>query len=145
VSYSVDVNLLVFASNEEASEQSRAIKFLEEREQDPDLFCLTWPVLCGYQRIVTHPSIFRNPLNPEEAWANVRDLLAWPRVRVLGEEESFAEDFGAITGKLAVRGNGVPDAQVATILRQHGVNRMYSTDADFRKFSFLEVINPLER
>jgi toxin-antitoxin system PIN domain toxin len=144
VSYSVDVNLLVFASNEEASEQSRAIKFLEEREQDPDLFCLTWPVLCGYQRIVTHPSIFRNPLNPEEAWANVRDLLAWPRVRVLGEEESFAEDFGAITGKLAVRGNGVPDAQVATILRQHGVNRMYSTDADFRKFSFLEVINPLE-
>jgi toxin-antitoxin system PIN domain toxin len=140
----VDVNLLVFASNEEASEQSRAIKFLEEREQDPDLFCLTWPVLCGYQRIVTHPSIFRNPLNPEEAWANVRDLLAWPRVRVLGEEESFAEDFGAITGKLAVRGNGVPDAQVATILRQHGVNRMYSTDADFRKFSFLEVINPLE-
>jgi toxin-antitoxin system PIN domain toxin len=138
------MNLLVFASNEEASEQSRAIKFLEEREQDPDLFCLTWPVLCGYQRIVTHPSIFRNPLNPEEAWANVRDLLAWPRVRVLGEEESFAEDFGAITGKLAVRGNGVPDAQVATILRQHGVNRMYSTDADFRKFSFLEVINPLE-
>jgi toxin-antitoxin system PIN domain toxin len=139
------MNLLVFASNEEASEQSRAIKFLEEREQDPDLFCLTWPVLCGYQRIVTHPSIFRNPLNPEEAWANVRDLLAWPRVRVLGEEESFAEDFGAITGKLAVRGNGVPDAQVATILQQHGVNRMYSTDADFRKFSFLEVINPLER
>ena len=91
MSYSVDVNLLVFASNEEASEQSRAIQFLEEREQDPDLFCLTWPVLCGYQRIVTHPSIFRNPLNPKEAWANVRNLLAWPRVRVLGEEESFAD------------------------------------------------------
>ena len=145
MSYSVDVNLLVFASNEEASEQSRAIQFLEEREQDPDLFCLTWPVLCGYQRIVTHPSIFRNPLNPKEAWANVRNLLAWPRVRVLGEEESFAEDFGSLAEKMAVRGNGVPDAHVATILRQHGVNRMYSTDADFRKFSFLEVINPLER
>lgn len=145
MSYSVDVNLLVFASNEGSAEQPRARSFLEERQSDPDLFCLTWPVLCGYQRIVTHPSIFRDPLAPGEAWANVRDLLAWPRVRVLGEEESFAEDFGNLTGKLAVRGNGVPDAQVATILRQHGVNRMYSTDADFRKFSFLEVINPLER
>ena len=62
-----------------------------------------------------------------------------------GEEESFAEDFGSLAEKMAVRGNGVPDAHVATILRQHGVNRMYSTDADFRKFSFLEVINPLER
>ena len=46
---------------------------------------------------------------------------------------------------MSVRGNAVPDAHVATLLRQHGVNRVYSTDADFRKFSFLEVINPLEQ
>ncbi|NBS79133.1 PIN domain-containing protein [bacterium] len=123
VSYSVDVNLLVFASNEG----------------------LTWPVLCGYQRIVTHPSIFRNPLDPGQAWANVRGLLAWPRVRVVGEEASFGEDFGQVVEKMSVRGNAVPDAHVATLLRQHGVNRIYSTDTDFRKFSFLEVINPLEK
>lgn len=144
MSYSVDVNLLVFASNEGSAEQVQARNFLETRQSDPDLFCLTWPVLCGYQRIVTHPSIFRNPLDPGQAWANVRELLAWPRVRVVGEESDFAEDFGHMAEKLSVRGNMVPDAHVATILRQHGVNRMYSTDADFRKFSFLEVINPLE-
>jgi hypothetical protein len=138
------VNLLVFASNEAAPERVKALDFLKSREEDPDLFCLTWPVLCGYQRIVTHPSIFRNPLDPLRAWANVRSLLAWPRVRVVGEEESFAEDFAQITEKSAVRGNGVSDAHIATLLRQHGVNRIYSADADFRKFSFLEVINPLE-
>ena len=60
----MDVNLLVFASNEGSVEQPKAKAFLEERQSDPDLFCLTWPVLCGYQRIVTHPSIFRNPLDP---------------------------------------------------------------------------------
>lgn len=145
MSYSVDVNLLVFASHEGAPEQVAARNFLEERENDPDLFCLTWPVLCGYQRIVTHPSIFRNPMDPQQAWANVRDLLEWPRVRVVGEEATFAEDFGQLTRKMALRGNAVPDAQIATILRQHGVNRIYSTDADFRKFPFLEVVNPLER
>ena len=118
--------------------------FLKSREEDPYLFCLTWPVLCGYQRIVTHPSIFRNPLDPVRAWANVRSLLAWPRVRVVGKEESFAKDFAQITEKLAVRGNGVSDAHIAILLRQHGVNRIYSADADFRKFAFLEVINPLE-
>lgn len=144
MSYSVDVNLLVFASNEAAPERGKALDFLKSRKEDPDLFCLTWPVLCGYQRIVTHPSVFRNPLDPLRAWANVRSLLAWPRVRVVGEEESFAEDFAQITDKLAVRGNGVSDAHIATLLRQHGVNRIYSADADFRKFAFLEVINPLE-
>ena len=30
-----------------------------------------------------------------------------------------------------------------TILRQHGVRRLYTADADFRKFDFLEVVNPL--
>lgn len=144
MSYSVDVNLLVFASNEGSPEQRAAKKFLLEREEDPDLFCLTWLVLCGYQRIVTHPSIFRHPLDPRKAWANVRDLLSWPRVRVIGEEESFAKDFARMTEKMALRGNGVSDAHLATILRQHGVNRIYSADTDFRKYSFLEVINPLE-
>ena len=41
------------------------------------------------------------------------------------------------------RGNFVPDAHIAAILRQHGVHRIYTADIDFRKFAFLEVVNPL--
>lgn len=40
-------------------------------------------------------------------------------------------------------GNLVPDAHLASILRQHGVKRTYTADADFRKFDFWEVVNPL--
>ena len=36
-----------------------------------DLFYLIWPTIMGYLRIVTHPSIFDEPLTPEEAMANV--------------------------------------------------------------------------
>jgi predicted nucleic acid-binding protein len=43
-----------------------------------------------------------------------------------------------------VRGNLVPDAHLATILRQHGVNVLYTNDSDFRKFTFLEVRNPFD-
>jgi predicted nucleic acid-binding protein len=41
-----------------------------------------------------------------------------------------------------VRGNLVPDAHLAALLRQHGVRRLYTNDADFRKFAFLDVRNP---
>jgi len=41
-----------------------------------------------------------------------------------------------------VRGNHVPDAHLATILRQNGVRTIYTADADFRKFPFLEVVDP---
>jgi len=43
-----------------------------------------------------------------------------------------------------VRGNLVPDAHLAAILRQHGVGALYTNDADFLKFGFLEVRNPFK-
>lgn len=60
-----------------------------------------------------------------------------------GEDASFAEDYASATSALSVRGNHVPDAHLAVILREHGVRRLYSTDTDFRKFDWLEVIDPL--
>jgi hypothetical protein len=51
-------------------------------------------------------------------------------------------EYEVVTGAFPVRGNLVPDAHLATILRQHGVGTLYSADTDFRKFEFLEVVNP---
>jgi len=99
----------------------------------------------AYQRIATHPGIFRRPLSPSDAWGNIRQLIAQPRVRVIGEQSGFPEDYERSTASFSVRGNHVPDAHLATILRQNGVGRIYSADADFRKFDFLDVINPFGR
>jgi predicted nucleic acid-binding protein len=38
----------------------------------------------------------------------------------------------------------VPDAHVASLLRQHGVGTLYTNDADFKRFGFLRVVNPFE-
>ncbi len=43
---------------------------------------------------------------------------------------------------MVVRGKLVPDAHLATLLRQHGVRILYSNDRDFWKLDFLEVRNP---
>ena len=96
----------------------------------------------AYLRIATHPAIFVNPLSPEEAMGNVGTLLALPHVRVLAEEEGFWSVYQEITRGLAVRGNLVPDAHLAALLRQHGVDRIYTNDTDFLKFRFLDVKNP---
>ena len=143
MSYSLDVNILLYASDASSQLHASAARFLRERPQDPDLLCLTWLTLMSYQRIATHPSIFSAPLRPEVAWANLQSLIGLPRVALIGEEDDFAQHYADIMAELAVRGNLVPDAHLATILREHGVNRFYSCDADFRKFGFLDVVNPL--
>jgi len=145
MSYSIDANILLYASDESSSWHEPAKAFLEQRAADPDILCLTWPVLMAYQRIATHPAVFARPLAPEVAWGNVQKLLALPRTRVVVESEAFPEDYPQATSEMTVAGNLVPDAHVATILREHGVRRIYTADADFRKFDFLEVINPLRK
>lgn len=142
MSYSVDVNLLLYASDTQSPWHERAKAFLLERTRDADLFCLSWLTLMGYQRMATHPGIFSSPLAPGKAWGNVQTLLKLPRVHVIGEESSFAEDYDSATRSFPVRGNLVPDAHLAVILQEHGVRKLYSADADFRKFDFLQVINP---
>lgn len=143
MSYSIDANLLLYASNAGCAEHRAALDFVRQRARDPDVLCLTWHTLFAYLRISTHPSIFERPLPPDAAWANVHSLLDLPRVRLIGEEDGFARQYEAATKGIVVRGNLVPDAHLAAILHQHGVHRLYSADTDFRKFHFLEVVNPL--
>lgn len=144
MSYSIDANILLYASDRTSPYYGRARAFLASRTDDGDLLCMTWPSLMAYLRISTHPSIFHAPLTPSDAWENIRTLLDLPRCRVINEEETFPMDYADATQGIVVRGNLVPDAHIATILRQHGVNRIYTADTDFLKFRFLEVINPLE-
>ena len=142
MSYSIDTNILLYAVNTDAAEHEAAIQLMESRTTEQDLLCMTWPVLMAFQRIATHPAIFKHPLTPADAWRNIRNLLSLPRCRVIHEEEGFIDDYRELTATLNCRGNFVPDAHIATILRQHGVRRIYTADSDFRKFDFLEVVNP---
>jgi len=142
MSYSVDVNVLLYASDQANPRYDKAIQFLLGRASDPELFCVCWTTLMSYVRISTHPSIFSHPLTPEEALENIESLLKQPRVRVLAEDDGFLAIYREVSGNFPVRGNLVPDAHVAALLLQHGVHKIYTADSDFKKFEFLEVRNP---
>lgn len=142
MSYSVDVNILLYASDQSNARHITAHRFMQSRVSDPDLFFVSWQTLMSYLRISTHPSIFSQPLSPAQALGNVEALLDLPRVRVLAEEDGFLEVYREMTAHFPVRGNLVPDAHLAALLRQHGVGTLYSNDADFKKFDFLTVRNP---
>jgi hypothetical protein len=143
VSFSVDANILLHASDTSSTAHQAAADFLAKRLEEPEIFYLAWPTAMAYLRIATHSTIFAAPLTPREALDNLRSLLSLPRVRPLAEKEGFLEEYAEVTRNLAVRGNLVPDAHLATVLRQHGVRTLYTNDADFRKFSFLDARYPL--
>jgi uncharacterized protein len=142
VSYSLDVNVLLYASDRSNDRHEKARHFIESCAASPEILCLTWPTLMSYLRIATHPRIFAAPLSPAEALANVAALIGLPHARAVSELDCFLAAYRHVTGETPVRGNLVPDAHLAAILFQHGVHTLYSNDRDFRKFHSLEVRDP---
>jgi uncharacterized protein len=142
VSYSLDVNVLLYASDRSSERYDRARRFVESCAAGPEVLCLTWPTLMSYLRIATHPRIFSMPLSPDEALGNVSALIGLPHVRTVSELDGFLDAYRHVAGDISVRGNLVPDAYVATILFQHGIKTFYTNDRDFRKFQSLEVKDP---
>ena len=142
MSYSVDVNVLLYASDKSSDRHDAARRFLQSCASTPEVLCLTWPTLMSYLRIATHPRIFSAPLSPGEALGNVTALLSLPHVRAVSEREGFLEAYTHVVGDVAVRGNLVPDGHIAAILFQHGVRTLFTNDRDFRKFESLDVKDP---
>ena len=142
MSFSIDVNVLLYASDQSNPRYSAATEFIEARISDPELFCVSWLTIMSYLRMATHPSIFSNPLSPDQALRNIESLLKLPHVKIISEEEGFLGIYREVTSSFPVRGNLVPDAHLATILQQNGVQKIYTGDRDFLKFEFLDVRNP---
>ena len=142
MSYSLDANVLLYASDRSSDRHLRARRFVESCAAGPEILCLTWPTLMSYLRIATHPRIFSAPLSPQEALGNISALIGLPHVRAVSELNGFVDAYKHVASETPVRGNLVPDAHIAAILFQHGIRTLYSNDSDFRKFPSLDLRDP---
>lgn len=144
MSATIDVNILVYAADETSTRHSRARAFLEHIATSPAITYLFWPVLLGYVRIVTHPSIVDAPLSPEAALADIDDLIRRPQIVVVGEGDRFWAGFKSVARAVRPRGVLVPDAHLVALMREQGVAQIWSNDRDFRKFDGISVLNPFD-
>ncbi|MFQ6046464.1 MAG: TA system VapC family ribonuclease toxin, partial [Gemmatimonadales bacterium] len=109
MSFALDVNVLLYASDESSPKHARAREFLERCAAGPEMMCLAWITLFAYLRMATHPRIFERPLSPRAAEANVEALIELPHVRTLAEEQGFWTHYREVTGDMHARRNQVPD------------------------------------
>ncbi len=142
MSATIDVNILLYASDESSSFHAKAAKLLDTLARGPELLYLFWPVLMGYLRMSTHPAIFPRPLSVDMATGNVGQLLGLPHARAVGEGDDFWQVYGTVTAGAVVRGNLVSDAHLVALMRENGVGTLWSHDRDFRKFEAVRVRDP---
>jgi toxin-antitoxin system PIN domain toxin len=144
MSFAVDVNVLLYASDRSSPRHERAREFLEQCASSGQIFCLAWLTVMSYLRMATHTRIFHQPLTHADAVRNVEALMALPHCRLIGEPDGFWARYRELTAELPTRGNLVPEVHLAAVLRANGIATIYTNDRDFRKFAFLDVRDPFD-
>lgn len=92
----------------------------------------------------THPVVFDSPWSARQAAAFIEELLSEPSFGLLvatDRHHALLADTLATVPDL--RGNVLHDVHTAVLMREHGISRICTRDADFRRFPFLTVIDPL--
>lgn len=144
MSVTVDVNVLVDATNAASERHARARSLVEELATGPGIVHLFLPVVTGYCRVVTHRRVFSKPLDFATAVENVRDLADRSHVLVLGGDRSTIHHLAAIGSTQPVSGNLVPDAHIVALMRTHGTRTIWTADRDFRRFDGITVRDPMD-
>jgi uncharacterized protein len=138
----VDANLLLFAVHEASPFHGAARAWLAEQLNGPRRVGLPWQSLAAFLRIATHPRAFERPLDPPTAWARVTDWLDAVPAWIPAAGGRHAEILGELIRRHDVRGNLVPDAQIAALALEHGLT-VASADTDFARFTEVRWENPL--
>jgi toxin-antitoxin system PIN domain toxin len=141
----VDTNILVYASDADSPFHAGSLGWLERQRRRADAWYTTWSILYEFLRITTHPRVMRHPWNVTDAWSFVQAMLASSGLGILVATERHAMVAEQVIGEIPhLSGNLLHDAHTAILMREHGIRQICTRDADFHRFPFLEVIDPLQ-
>lgn len=138
----LDANLLLIAVDTAAPNHERAASWLTERLNGQRRVGIPWESLSAFLRIATHPRASERPLQPAAAMRFIEDWLAAPTVWTPMATERHAVVLGELVRKHRLVGNLIPDARLAALAVEHGLE-VCSADTDFARFSEIRWHNPL--
>jgi uncharacterized protein len=139
----MDVNLLIYAEDDQCDQHTAARTWWDERLSGIETVGLAWTVIQAFIRVSTNPRASRNPLKLNEAVARIQSWLDQPCVRILQPTEQHWTIFQQMLRAGNATANLVSDAHLAALAVEHNCV-LQSTDRDFARFRGLKWENPIE-
>jgi uncharacterized protein len=139
---SCDVNVLVYAHNEDEPRHVQYQEWLVDVLDGPEPFGVSSVVLSGFVRIVTRPGILPNPMPPALAIDAAARVRSAPSAVKFEPGRKHWSIFSELCRKVEAKGNTVPDAYLAALAIEHGCE-WNTTDRGFARFPGLRWRHPL--
>ena len=138
----LDANILLYAVDSTSPHHRAAASWFITQLRGSRRVGLPWQTIGAFIRIASHPRIMTTPLTGAQAWHMVESWLDAEPTWVPPATERTARIYGELVGATEVTGNLVPDAQLAALAIELGVE-VVSADTDFARFTGVRWVNPL--
>jgi hypothetical protein len=139
----VDLNLLLYAVNRNATQHRIAREFWEAALNGEEPVGLAWTVLLGFLRLSTRPGLFPSPLTTEEAVKCLEEWLSHPNTTMPVETDDHWRVLKGLVVSAGTAGNLTTDAHLAALAICRGAV-LVSFDGDFSRFPGLRWKNPAQ-
>lgn len=140
----VDANVLVYSVDEASPWRELAQQWLSDVLRGDVRVGLPWQSLGAFVRLTTNARLFPQPLTAARANGVVNEWLESPAVWVPPATERTWRIYATLAERHHITGNLVPDAQLAALAIENGVD-VVSADTDFARFDEVRWVNPLRR
>jgi len=137
-----DINLLVYAYNEDAPLHAAAKAWWETSLSEAEPVGLAWVVMLGFVRLMTSRRILVSPISTVDAVDICRTWLAQPNALIVTPGPAHLDVLSNLLTGPTINANLVTDAHLAALAIEHQAE-LHSNDADFSRFSGLKWRNPV--
>lgn len=136
-----DVNVLIHAHNSDSSVHTKARLWWDACLAGTEGIGLAWATMLGFVRLTTNRKVLMRPLTTADVMDRLETWLALPHVHIAQPSDRHFARLRAELERLGTAGNLTTDAHLAILAIERGYV-LYSTDADFARFSGLRWVNP---
>jgi len=137
-----DVNLLLYAYNEQSRAHESAKQWWENLLSDTATVGLAWVVILGFIRISTNPKLAQSPLKVSDATDIVQSWMARHQTITIDPGHRHSEILFYLLDAIGSAGNLTTDAHLAALAIEHQAE-LHSCDPDRGRFPGLKWINPI--
>jgi uncharacterized protein len=139
----IDTNILVYSAMADSPWHPAARAAVRQVADGHSPWAIPWPCLHEFLGIVAHPKIYKPPISPRDAIAQVEYWMESPTLRLLGEGPGYWDHFKPLLLAGNIVGPKVHDARIAAICRAAGVHEIWTADRDYSRFTGMPVRNLL--
>lgn len=138
----VDVNILIYVTQEDAIEHQRVLDWWTEAVDGPEPIGLPWTSLVGFLRVSTNKKIYPRPLTIQEATERVASWIEHHNTSLVAPSQNHWKHYKTTLLNSNASGNLVTDAHFAALAISRDAT-LVSCDTDFARFKNLRWLNPL--